>query len=56
MRKLIVSIFCLAVAVSASAKDYYASMFGIKSNGTTLKLTRSKWICPEKRTKTWRLN
>ncbi len=39
MRKLIVSIFCLAVAVSASAKDYYASMFGIKSNGTTLNTT-----------------
>ena len=39
MRKLYFTIMCLAVAVSASAKDYYASMFGIKSNGTTLNTT-----------------
>ena len=39
MKKILVSLLCLAVAVSASAKDYYASMFGIKSNGTTLNTT-----------------
>lgn len=39
MRKIFISILCVFVAVSVSAKDYYASMFGIKSNGTTLNTT-----------------
>ena len=39
MKKILISLICLAVCLSASAKDYYASMFGIKSNGTTLNTT-----------------
>ena len=39
MKKIIITLLCLTVALSASAKDYYASMFGIKSNGTTLNTT-----------------
>ncbi len=39
MRKILISLFCLTVALAASAKDYNASMFGIKSNGTTLNTT-----------------
>ena len=39
MKKILVSLLCLAVALTASAKDDYASMFGIKSNGTTLNTT-----------------
>ena len=39
MKKILVSLIFLTVALSASAKDYYASMFGIKSNGTTLNTT-----------------
>ena len=39
MKKILISLLCLTVALSASAKDYYASMFGIKSNGTTLNTT-----------------
>ena len=39
MKKLLFSLLCLTVALSASAKHYYASMFGIKSNGTTLNTT-----------------
>ena len=39
MKKIFISLLCLTVALSASAKDYYASMFGIKSNGTTLNTT-----------------
>ena len=39
MKKLIITILCLCAAVSATAKDYYASAFGIKSNGTTLNTT-----------------
>ena len=39
MRKILISLFCLTVALAASAKDYNASIFGIKSNGTTLNTT-----------------
>ena len=39
MKKILISLACLSLALSASAKDYYASMFGIKSNGTTLNTT-----------------
>lgn len=39
MKKIIIAALCAFVAVSASAKEYYASMFGIKSNGTTLNTT-----------------
>ncbi|MBQ3723329.1 MAG: glycoside hydrolase [Bacteroidales bacterium] len=39
MRKILISLLCLTVALVASAKDYNASLFGIKSNGTTLNTT-----------------
>ena len=39
MKKILISLFCVALCCSASAKEYYASMFGIKSNGTTLNTT-----------------
>ena len=39
MKKIISIIFCLGLTASGFAKDYYASMFGIKSNGTTLNTT-----------------
>ena len=39
MRKTLLSLVFLSLALSAAGKDYYASMFGIKSNGTTLNTT-----------------
>ncbi|MBR1575991.1 MAG: glycoside hydrolase [Bacteroidales bacterium] len=39
MKKILLSLICLSLACAASAKDYYASLFGIKSNGTTLNTT-----------------
>ena len=40
MKKIFLSsLLCLSLALTLSAKDYYASMFGIKSNGTTLNTT-----------------
>lgn len=39
MKKIIISILCTFAALSAQGKEYYASQFGIKSNGTTLNTT-----------------
>ena len=39
MKKIIISILCTFAALSAQGKEYYASQFGIKSNGTTLSTT-----------------
>lgn len=36
MRKYIISLVCILAALPLAARDYYASEFGIKSNGTTL--------------------
>lgn len=38
-RKVILSIIILSAALSSAARDYNASMFGVKSNGTTLNTT-----------------
>jgi len=40
MKKIIITILCALSAISIQSKEYYASQFGIKSNGTTLN-TRS---------------
>ena len=40
MKKIIITILCTLAVLSAQGKEYYASEFGIKSNGTTLN-TRS---------------
>ena len=39
MKKILLTLLCACAVVPALAKDYYASMFGIKSNGTTLNTT-----------------
>lgn len=39
MKKIIITLLCVIAAAPAFAKDYYASAFGIKSNGTTLNTT-----------------
>jgi len=39
MKKIIITLLCIIAAAPAFAKDYYASAFGIKSNGTTLNTT-----------------
>ena len=39
MKKILLILLCACAVVPALAKDYYASMFGIKSNGTTLNTT-----------------
>lgn len=36
MRKYVISLVCILAALPLAARDYYASEFGIKSNGTTL--------------------
>lgn len=39
MKKIIITLLCIISAAPVFAKDYYASSFGIKSNGTTLNTT-----------------
>ena len=39
MKKTLLTLLCVCAVIPALAKDYYASMFGIKSNGTTLNTT-----------------
>jgi hypothetical protein len=39
MKKILLTLLCACAVVPALAKDYYASMFGIKSNGMTLNTT-----------------
>ncbi len=39
MKKIIITILCTFAVLSAQGKEYYASQFGIKSNGTTLNTT-----------------
>ena len=39
MKKTLWTLLCVCAVIPALAKDYYASMFGIKSNGTTLNTT-----------------
>ena len=39
MKKAIITILCALAVFSAQGKEYYASQFGIKSNGSTLNTT-----------------
>lgn len=39
MKKILITIICACAAMPLFARDYYASEFGIKSNGTTLNTT-----------------
>ena len=39
MKKILITIICACAAMPLLARDYYASEFGIKSNGTTLNTT-----------------
>lgn len=39
MKKYIITILCVLACLSLQGKEYYASQFGIKSNGTTLNTT-----------------
>ena len=39
MKKLIIFAISILAVMPLSARDYYASEFGIKSNGTTLNTT-----------------
>ena len=39
MKKVIITILCALAVISAQGKEYYASQFGIKSNGSTLNTT-----------------